>query len=49
MIFKKMVTVGTVLLTTICAQAAYQVELTFKNGAVRTVPELIVQSGQVFV
>lgn len=37
------------LLTVVCAQAAYQVEITFVNGAKRVVEELVVQSGKVIL
>ena len=40
---------GVFLLAAICTQAAYQVEITFANGAKRVAEELVVQSGKVIL
>lgn len=43
----KTITAGFLLLTAVCSQAAYQVEITFNNGVVRKLDNLTVQSGGV--
>lgn len=47
--FLKTTLTGLFLVATLCVQAAYEVEITFANGAKRVVDELVVQSGKVIL
>lgn len=47
--FLKLRVIGLLFLTVCVAQATYQVEITFKNGAKRAVSELVIQSGSVVI